>query len=46
MGILGMISPGVKQSGHEADNAPPSGAKVTNGGAVPLLLDMTTWHSA
>jgi hypothetical protein len=33
--VLGALSPGVKQLGHEAGCSPPSGAEVKNGGAVP-----------
>ena len=32
------LPPGVKQSGHEADHSPPSGAEVNSVcGAIPLL---------
>jgi hypothetical protein len=34
--ILGALSLGVKQQGHEADCSPPSSAEVKNGGAIPL----------
>jgi len=28
--VLGDLSPGIKQLGHEADHTPPSGAEVKN----------------
>jgi hypothetical protein len=31
------LSPGVKRSGSEADNSPPSSAEVKNGRAIPPL---------
>jgi hypothetical protein len=37
---------GMKQTGSEADHSPPSSAEVENGGAVPVLPDMSSWHSA
>jgi hypothetical protein len=36
MGTRGSF-PGVKWQGLEADQSPPPGAKVKNGGAIPLL---------
>jgi hypothetical protein len=43
---IGALSPGVKRSGHEADNSPPSSAEVKNGGAIPSLPHTSSWHSA
>jgi hypothetical protein len=40
------ISPGLKKPGCEADHSPPSSAEVKNGGAIPPLPCMTSWHSA
>jgi hypothetical protein len=44
--VLGALSPGVKQPGREADHSPPSIAGLKNGGAIPPLLRMSSWHSA
>jgi hypothetical protein len=41
--VLGALSPGVKQVGHEAGRSPPSGAEVKNGGAVLQLPCMCSW---
>jgi len=30
-GVQGALSPGMKQSGHEADHSPPSSAEFKNG---------------
>jgi hypothetical protein len=38
--------PGVKWQGREADHSPPSNAEVKNGGAIPPLPHMPSWHSA
>jgi hypothetical protein len=38
------LSPGVKRQGREADHSPPSRAEVKNGGAVPPLSHMSSWH--
>jgi hypothetical protein len=43
---LRALSPGIKWPGHEADNSPPSSAEVENGGALPPLPYMPSWHSA
>jgi hypothetical protein len=40
--VPGAISPRVKRPGHEA----PSGAKVKNGGAIPLLPHTSSWLGA
>jgi hypothetical protein len=37
---------GGKAAGCEADNSPPSSAEVKNGGAIPPLSHMCSWHSA
>jgi hypothetical protein len=42
----GALSPGVKWQGCEADHSPQSSAKVKNGGAIPPLLHMSSWHNA
>jgi hypothetical protein len=39
-------SPGVKQQGRQADKSPLSSAEVKNGGAIPPLPYMSSWHSA
>jgi hypothetical protein len=44
--VLGTVSLGLKQQEHEADQSPPSIAKVKNGGAIPPLLDTSSWHGA
>jgi hypothetical protein len=33
--LLGTLLPGLKQSGHEANDSPPSSAKLKNGAAIP-----------
>jgi hypothetical protein len=40
------VFPGVKRPGREADHSPPSNAEVKNGGAIPPLSHMPSWHSA
>jgi hypothetical protein len=37
---------GVKWLGGEADYSPPSSDKVRNGGAIPSVLHMSSWHGA
>jgi hypothetical protein len=44
--IPGAISPGVKRPGSEADHSSPSSAEVKNGGAIPPLPHMSSWHGA
>jgi hypothetical protein len=44
--VPGAISPGVKQPGRKADHSPPSSAEVNNGGDIPPLPHMSSWHSA
>jgi hypothetical protein len=43
---LGAISPGVYRPELEADHSPPSSAQVKNGGDIPPLPDMSSWHDA
>jgi hypothetical protein len=38
------LSPGVKLLGHEVDHSPPSTAEVKNGGAIPPISHMASWH--
>jgi hypothetical protein len=38
----GDLSPGIKRPGREAGHSPPSSAEVTNGGAIPALLRMSS----
>jgi hypothetical protein len=45
-GAHSSISPEVKQLGREADHSPPSSIEVKNGGAIPPLPQMSSWHSA
>jgi hypothetical protein len=44
--VPGALSPGVRGPGGEADHSSLSSAQVNNGGAVPLLPHMSSWHSA
>jgi hypothetical protein len=44
--VLGAILPGAKRQGREADPSPSSSAEVMNGGAIPTLLNMYSWHNA
>jgi hypothetical protein len=44
--VPGDLSPGVKQTGHEAEQWSPSSAKVKNGGAIPPLPHISLWHNA
>jgi hypothetical protein len=39
----GVLSPGAKSPGREADHSPPSNAKVKNGGAIPPLPYTSSW---
>jgi hypothetical protein len=41
---LGALSPGVKQSGHEADHSPPSSAEVKNVWSYISIPHMPSWH--
>jgi hypothetical protein len=42
----GAISQEVKQAECEANHSPPSSAEVSNGGTIPPLPRMSSWHSA
>jgi hypothetical protein len=44
-GVLGPLSPWVKRPVREAVHS-PSSAEVKNGGAVPTLLNVPSWHIA
>jgi hypothetical protein len=44
--VPGPLSPGVKMPVREADHSPPSSAEVKNGGAIPPLSHMSSWHGA
>jgi hypothetical protein len=44
--LPGSIFSGIQLPDHEADNSPPSIAEVKNGGALPPLLHMSSYHSA
>jgi hypothetical protein len=43
---MGIVSPGVKQQGREADHSLPSSAEVTNGGIILPLLHTSSWRGA
>jgi hypothetical protein len=43
--VLVVISPGLKWPGREAEHSPPSTAEVKNGGAIPRLRYVPSWHS-
>jgi hypothetical protein len=40
------ISPGLKPPGRETDHSPSSSAEDRNGGAIPPLHHMSSWHRA
>jgi hypothetical protein len=40
--VPGVLSPGVKRPGREADHSPLSSAEVKNGGAIPPLPHMSS----
>jgi hypothetical protein len=44
--VPGAIFPVVKLLGRGADYSLPSGAEVKNGGAIPPVPHMSSWHSA
>jgi hypothetical protein len=44
--VPGVLYPGVKRPVREADHSPPSGAQAKDGGAIPPLPHMSSWHSA
>jgi hypothetical protein len=39
------LSPGVKRPEREVDHSPPPSGKVKNGGYIPPLPHMSSWHS-
>jgi hypothetical protein len=43
--VPGAPSPGGKVARREADHSPQSSAEVKNGGAIPPLPHMSSWHS-
>jgi hypothetical protein len=43
---MSAVPPGVKQQGYEADYSPPSSAEIKHGGAIPPLLNMSSWCGA
>jgi hypothetical protein len=43
MGI-GDSFPGSKMQDREADHSPPSSSEAKNGGAIPPLPDVSSWH--
>jgi hypothetical protein len=42
--IPGILSPGVKRSGHEAEHSPPSSGEVKSGGAITPLSHTYSWR--
>jgi hypothetical protein len=38
--------PGVKQQRRKTDHSPPFSVEVKNGGAIPPLPHMSSWHGA
>jgi hypothetical protein len=44
-GHHGLLSPGLKRPGCEADHSSPSSAEVEKGAAVPPLSPLSSWHS-
>jgi hypothetical protein len=44
--VLAAVSPGIKRPGREADQSPPSSAKVKNSGAIPPLRHTYSWRNA
>jgi hypothetical protein len=44
--VPGVLSPGVKRQGREADHSPQTSAEVKNGEAIPPLPHTSTWHRA
>jgi hypothetical protein len=43
--VPGALSPRVKRQGRAADHSPPSSAEVNEGGAIPPLSLLSSWHS-
>jgi hypothetical protein len=44
--VPGTFSSGLKRQGRQTDPLPPCSSEVKNGGAIPPLLHMSSWHSA
>jgi hypothetical protein len=44
--VPGVLSPGDKLSDRETLHSHPSSAEAKNGGAIPPLPHMSSWHSA
>jgi hypothetical protein len=42
--VTGIVSPGVKRLGHEADHSPPFSAEFKNSGAIPPLPHTSSWR--
>jgi hypothetical protein len=43
--VPGILPPWVKRQGREGDRSSPSSAKVKNGGVIPPLPHMSSWHN-
>jgi hypothetical protein len=44
--VLRELSTGIKRPGHEADHSLAPTVEVKNGGVLPTLPHMSSWHSA
>jgi hypothetical protein len=44
--VPGEISSAVKRPDREADHSPQRSVEVKNGGGIPPLSGMSSWHSA
>jgi hypothetical protein len=44
-GLVSALSPGVKRQGHEAHRSIPSSVEVKNNGAIPQLLNTSSWQN-
>jgi hypothetical protein len=44
--VSGLLSLGVKRLGREVDRSSPSSVEVKNGGAIPPLPHIYSWHRA
>jgi hypothetical protein len=44
--VPGALSSWVKRPGRETDHSPPSSAEVRNGGAIPPIPHILSWHRA
>jgi hypothetical protein len=42
---IGVLFPGVKRQGYEADHSRPPSIGVKNGGAIPPLSHTSSWHN-